>query len=362
VAGSVKRRRTLVGALLAIGAAVALVIGVFAGAGAAASAAAPQNTSPPTISGTPQSGQTLSGDKGVWNGSPTSYTFFWMRCDKKGGSCSNISGANTETYTLGSADVGTTIRFKVKATNADGSTFATSVQTAVITAAAKPAPPANTSPPTISGNAQEGQVLTGANGAWSGAPTSYTYFWMRCSKSGGSCANISGANATTYTLTSVDVGNTLRFKVKATNAAGSATATSAQTAVVTSAAPPPGSTIQVDKVSLPDLLVIDKLSFSPNPARTRGPIVARFHVSDLRGYSIQGALVYAIGLPYSWLRSAPEVPTDASGWATITLQPTAAMPLQRGGALVLFVRARKPGDNLLSGVSTRRLVQEGISR
>jgi len=75
-----------------------------------------------------------------------------------------------------------------------------------------------------------------------------------------------------------------------------------------------------------------------------------------------GALVYALGLPYSWVRNGAEVQTDASGWATITLQPTAAMPLHRGGSLVIFVRARKPGDNLLAGVSTRRLVQEGISR
>jgi hypothetical protein len=35
------------------------------------------------------------------------------------------------------------------------------------------------------------------------------------------------------------------------------------------------------------------------------------------------------------------------------------MPL-RPGELVLFVRARKPGDNLLAGVSTRRLVQAAI--
>jgi len=35
------------------------------------------------------------------------------------------------------------------------------------------------------------------------------------------------------------------------------------------------------------------------------------------------------------------------------------MPLRRGD-LVMFIRARKPGDSLLAGVSTRRLVQEAI--
>jgi hypothetical protein len=39
----------------------------------------------------------------------------------------------------------------------------------------------------------------------------------------------------------------------------------------------------------------------------------------------------------------------------ITIVPTRALP--RNAALVLFVRARKPRDNLLAGVSTRRLVQ-----
>jgi hypothetical protein len=353
------------GLLLAVAATLAAVIGLFAGAGAAAGAAAPQNTSPPTISGTPQEGMQLSGDKGVWSGAPTTYDYFWMRCDKNGGSCSGISGANALTYSLGSADVGNTVRFKVRATNADGSTSASSVPSAVIAAAAKPALPVNTSPPTISGTAQAGQRLTGANGTWSGSPTDFNLFWMRCNKRGNACANIAGENTATYTVTSVDVGNTLRFKVGAANQAGRTFASSNQTEVVTTAAPPPppaGSTITVDKVSLPDLLIIDKLSFSPNPTRSHGPIVARFHVSDTHGHSIQGALVYALGLPYSWVRNAAEVATDATGWATITLQPTAAMPLQRGGSLVIFVRARKPGDNLLSGVSTRRLVQEGVSR
>ena len=90
--------------------------------------------------------------------------------------------------------------------------------------------------------------------------------------------------------------------------------------------------------------------------------MARFHVSDTRGFSIQGALVYALGLPYNYAYSAPEVATDASGWATITIRPTAQLPVRRGGALVIFVRARKPGDSLLAGVSTRRLVQERVSR
>ena len=38
------------------------------------------------------------------------------------------------------------------------------------------------------------------------------------------------------------------------------------------------------------------------------------------------------------------------------MQPTYRLPLKRS-AVVMFVRARKPGGSLLAGVSTRRLVQ-----
>ena len=112
-------------------------------------------------------------------------------------------------------------------------------------------------------------------------------------------------------------------------------------------------------MSLPNRLVIDNVKFSPSPAVSRGPITASFHVSDTRGFSISGALVYAIGLPYGWVFGSPETTTDSTGWATIQIHPTRNMPLRRGD-LVMFVRARKAGDNLLAGVSTRRLVQEPI--
>ena len=82
---------------------------------------------------------------------------------------------------------------------------------------------------------------------------------------------------------------------------------------------------------------------------------------DTRGFSIQGALVYALGLPYNYAYTPAETPTDSSGWATISIRPKPDLPLRNGGALVIFVRARKPGDNLLAGVSTRRLVQARVS-
>ena len=115
---------------------VALAVSLGAGAGTTATAAAPKNTSPPTVTGTAQEGQKLVGSRGTWSGSPTDYNDYWVRCDKDGGSCANISGATDRNgYVLKGVDVGNTIRFKVQAKNADGTTFASSVPTAVVVAA-----------------------------------------------------------------------------------------------------------------------------------------------------------------------------------------------------------------------------------
>ena len=120
----------------------------------------PTNTALPAITGTTTQGQQLSTSNGAWSGSPTGYAYQWRRCDSGGASCASIGGATGSTYTLVSGDVGKTLRVVVTATNAGGSTPATSNQTAVVT----PAAPANTALPAIAGTAAQGQVLTAGNG------------------------------------------------------------------------------------------------------------------------------------------------------------------------------------------------------
>ena len=84
---------------------------------------------------------------------------------------SEFVGLENYVTVLGSSlwwsDVGHTVRFKVQAKNAGGSTFASSVPSAVVVAAAKVAPPTNTSLPTVSGTPQQGKSLTGSKGSWS---------------------------------------------------------------------------------------------------------------------------------------------------------------------------------------------------
>ena len=101
------------------------------------------------------------------------------------------------------------------------------------TAAAATTLPRNTVRPTIAGTARQSELLTAAPGTWAGTqPLTFTYQWRRCDTNGASCANITGATGRTYTLTSVDVGNRVRVRVRAANDAGARTATSAATTVV----------------------------------------------------------------------------------------------------------------------------------
>jgi hypothetical protein len=198
----------------------------------------PTNTSPPTISGTPQQGQTLAADPGTWSGTtPITYAYQWRRCDSAGANCADIAGATAQTYALVAADVGARLRVLVTASN-DLSATATSAATQVVAGVA----PANSSPPTISGTPQQGQTLAADPGTWSGTtPITYAYQWRRCDSAGASCADIAGATAQTYALVAADVGARLRVAVTASNVAGSASATSDATAVVTAGVAPANS-------------------------------------------------------------------------------------------------------------------------
>lgn len=310
----------------------------------------PVNTSAPTISGTLKAGQTLAASAGSWNNSPTAFAYQWYRCNSTGGGCEGI-GADRPAFTLRNSEVGRTIRVRVRARNEFGSTDATSGATGVVDPAGPP--PVNTTLPAIAGKLREGQTLTASTGSWTNAPTRFEFQWRSCDSAGNNC-NDFGNDAQTQPLSSNEVGHSILVSVRATNQYGSQGADSRPTGVV---APASGVfAIPVDQVSPPQRLLISGVSFQPRRLTSRAPFVARFRVSGTRGNLVSGALVYAIALPYGWIRPAPEAATGSDGWATIRFFPTASMPLRRG-AIVFFVRARKPGDSLLAGISTRRLVQ-----
>jgi len=342
-----------------------IVSGVVA---ASAIAAAPQNQTAPSINGKAMVGQTLTVDKGEWNGSPTNFTYQWQRCDNDGSSCGDISSSTAKTYKLTDADTGNTVRVQVTAKNSDGSTTASSKPTDVISGNAAPRA---TTQPSISGKAQVGETLTASPGKWAEGPSSFAYQWQLCDKSGGNCKDIQGATGQTYGVRSGDKDNTIRVQVTAKNLVGSTTATADHTDVITTGTPTPtptptpvgvGGAISITAVSLPDRLVISSIQFTPRVITNRQQtITARFKVTEAnQGKAVAGALVYAIAVPSNQVTRSGEVQTGSTGWATVHFQPLRALPMKAGARVNFFVRARKAGENPLAGVSTRRLVSVGI--
>ena len=233
--------------------------------------------------------------------------------------------------------------------------------------AASAAPP-NTAPPTIAGTAREGETLTADPGTWTGTqPITYAYEWQRCDATGAGCAAISGAIAKTYVVAKADVGATLRVKVTATDSTGSAAATSVPTAVV-HAAPATGcpsgtGTAAVKAVSPPARLVIDQYQVTPSTVtRSTDSVTARFHVCRHLWARRSGCAGLRDEVPYNQFSIAPEQATDSNGWAQLQMQRLSGFPAaRRQQLLVLFARARKPGEKLLAGIATRRLVSTPVS-
>lgn len=85
---------------------------------------APANIVSPTVSTNIgfSAGSTLTSTTGVWTNNPTSYSYQWQRGPTDNSNFSNISGANSSSYTLGTSDIGYSVRVVVTATNARGST------------------------------------------------------------------------------------------------------------------------------------------------------------------------------------------------------------------------------------------------
>ena len=226
------------------------------------------------------------------------------------------------------------------------------------------AAPANQSPPAVSGTPEEGKTLTTSNGTWTGtAPITFTYSWRRCDEDGGSCSQIGGATDKTYVLKKVDVGNTIRARVTARNADGSTPATSVPTAVIREApAPAPtgcngNAPIPIANVSLPDRLLIDGQSISRRSSAVRRRRSRFASASPARASPSRARSSTPTRFPFNQFSTPAEQPTGADGFATLTMNRAAGFPATNSQQLlVVFARARKAGEDLLGGVSTRRLV------
>lgn len=371
------RRVVRIALLVALPLAIALAL-LLPALGSARTADPVQNTAEPTISGSTSVGGTLTGTNGSWTGNPTTFKYNFRRCPPDGGqgagNCEGIIDGPSNQYVLQPGDSGFTIRLQVKAWDAENDKgTATSNATAKITG--QGVGPTNTGLPNVTGTAAVGQTLTADQGTWASKYlANFSNDWLRCDGSGNNCAAF-GALGTTYVVADADKGSTLRARVTATNPAGTTVVQSAPTAVVPGAPPvsqppppppptqtgagcPAGRTAQVIAVSAPAQLQIDRQIAAPTviPRHSGEDVVVRYRVTDTCGQAVVGALVYATAVPFGQLSIPAETPTGANGFASMTFQTLAGFPLNvRQRSVQIFVRARKPGESLLTGIAARRL-------
>ena len=235
------------------------------------------------------------------------------------------------------------------------------------------AAPSNTQPPVVSGTPEVGKKLTTTNGTWSGTtPLSFSYQWRRCDKTGGSCANISGATDNTYKLQGADGGHTLRVVVTAKNSDGSDNATSVPTAVVPATpvsnngcpANKSAKTAPIADLSPPARLQIDAFDVTTGPINKQTQsFTLQVRVGSTCGVNIQGASVYVTAVPYNQFDIPDEGAHRERRHRDTELQPRLSnFPASsKQQQLTLFIRATKPGEDILAGVSTRRLVAVNFS-
>jgi hypothetical protein len=367
-----RRSRLLFQSGLALAAAAALTAALLPGSGSAVALAPPNNTTEPRILGEAVENRTLTASQGTWSGStPMSFAYRWLRCPTDGGAgdgsnCAPIGSATDNTYRVRDADVGLRLRVRVTATNADGSDSAASNPTAIVRGSARPRV---VDPPTISGSPVIGQTQTANPGTWSGTqPIEFSYQWRTCNASGGSCSSISGATGRNYVARQSDVGRTLRIRVTARNTNGTETATSVPTAVISAGAPtgcPGGSgAINVSQVTPPARLLVDRFQVQPNPVPLSvGALTVGFRVTACGGRPVAGALVYVTAVPYNQFAIPAEQQTGGDGVAILRMERLGGFPAaNKQSLLVMFVRARKGGEPVLAGISTRRLISFRLAK
>ena len=209
--------------------------------------------------------------------------------------------------------------------------------------------PANTAVPTISGTTTFGETLTSTTGTWSNTPTSYTYQWSRSATPGGSYSNISGATNSTYRLTAADVGQYLKSTVTATNASGSASATSVATAQIAKATPTFSSWTNVTKT-------FGDANYTVTPPTVTGSLAGTFAYSSSNTgvISISGATFTVAGGGSATI-TATFTPTDTTNYNNATTTNTVTVNKASQSAITITTTTATYGTNLTlasSGGST----------
>jgi serine protease AprX len=172
----------------------------------------PVAVEPPTVTGTAQTGATLSASPGQWSPEQLDYAYQWQRCDASS-VCTDITGSTGTQYALTASDDGYTVRVVVTASDGSASAAAASEQTAAVAPAPAPAPlpSGDTSTTTATGTSGSGSTNSGSGSTNSGSSggTSTSSTSTSTSTSSTSTSSTSTSTSTTSTSTSTTSTSTL---------------------------------------------------------------------------------------------------------------------------------------------------------
>ncbi|MBM7517930.1 carboxypeptidase regulatory-like domain-containing protein [Nocardioides nitrophenolicus] len=128
------------------------------------------NTDAPTVTGTAKVGRTVTAGDGTWSAGPATYSYQWFQDGTA------IEGATAKDLVVPGGARGKKLTVEVTATVPGyAPSSVESAETATVTVGDAPA---NTAPPTITGDHIEvGRTVTALPGTWSPAPDGYQYRW-----------------------------------------------------------------------------------------------------------------------------------------------------------------------------------------
>ena len=183
----------------------------------------PQQTGSASVSGAFFENETVTAVLSTYIAYPApTIAFQWQRCP--GGmlsACESIVGATNGSYFISPSDVGSSLRFLATVQNNLGGII---VPSAMSTVVSPQSVPVNTELPQMTGYAHVSYSISVSSGTWRGAPApTYAYQWQKCSnQTGADCADIKGANQSSYSPVFGDSLKLLRARVTATNRVGTA--------------------------------------------------------------------------------------------------------------------------------------------
>jgi hypothetical protein len=167
-------------------------------------------------------------------------------------------------------------------------------------------PPAWVIPPTVQGDAVVGSTLTAfATFTGSPQPKIKSYQWRRCKATGASCAQIDGATADKYVVTSADLGFRLGVKITVKNPVDSISDWSVTSEIVVAASPPPTPTPNPTPAPSPAPSPKPDPTPDPTPAsatsftepvapivdiKARATLLRPFPIVRIRGYFKRGGV------------------------------------------------------------------------